>query len=152
MNKIIHFFIELAYWLISHLGFKASKDWVSQLVKYLFVGVAATIIDFVFLYALTEWLGFWYLLSATISFILAAAANYVLNKIWTFQNKDKKIARQFMIFIGVAIVGLAINNSILYVGVEYFGLWYMFSKVLATVASLIWNFIGHKYITFRVHN
>lgn len=120
-------------------------------VKYCIVGGTAAIVDFGLLFGLTEFFGVYYLYSATVSFVLSALTNYTLNRRWTFRSDGKK-RRQIPIFFAVATMGLAINNSIMYVGVEKLGLWYMLAKVLATGIVLIWNFLGNRYITFNERN
>ena len=124
-------------------------------VKYCIVGGTAAVVDFGVLFVLTElFLGVEsYLTSATISFILSAFTNYFLNRSWTFRSNGKK-RKQIPIFFAVATMGLFINNSIMFVGMEKFLLknlqyGYLLAKVIATGLVLIWNFLGNKYITFN---
>ncbi|HEX3095607.1 MAG TPA: GtrA family protein [Patescibacteria group bacterium] len=66
---------------------------------------------------------------------------------------------QFASFIVVSIVGLIINSVIIVVAAQYITPYLEFSinadsiknvaKVLATVVSLVWNFIGYKLIVFK---
>ena len=125
-------------------------------VKYCIVGGTAAIVDFGVLFILTELFGVYYLYSATVSFILAALTNYSLNRRWTFRSSGKK-RKQVPIFFAIATMGLLINNSIMFVGVEKFLLkdlhyGYLLAKVVATGLVLIWNFLGNKYITFNDRN
>ncbi|MBU1036983.1 GtrA family protein [Patescibacteria group bacterium] len=152
LKKIIIFITNFSYNVLQKIGINIAKDWWEQFIRFFIVGGFSTIVDFALLFSLTEWAKLWYLLSATVGFSGGAITNYSLNKNWTFQNKDKRIARQFTVFFIVALVGLAINNTILYLGVEVFNLWYMLAKVIAAAVTLIWSFIGHKYITFRPQN
>ena len=117
-------------------------------IKYSVVGGIAAVIDFGVLYVLTDFLGVYYLISATISFILSALTNYFLNRTWTFRSRGRKM-RQIPIFFTIATIGLILNNFILYWGVEFLGLWYIFSKMIATGIVLIWNFLGNKHFTFN---
>ena len=119
-----------------------------EFLSYFFFAGVATVVDFSLLYSLTEFAGLWYLLSATISYIFGMITNYSLNKIYTFENKSRKIVRQFGVFMFVATIGLVLNNLIMYGLVEYFGLWYMFARFISMFIVLIWSFSGHKYITF----
>ena len=82
-----------------------------QLFRYGFVGGTAFVVDFSVLYLLTEYLNVYYLLSATISFILGILVNYVMSIIWVFKyrNFSKKIYEiAIFIIIGVVFIGLAI--------------------------------------------
>lgn len=117
-------------------------------IKYCIVGGTAAVVDFFVLYFLTEFGKIYYLYSATASFILSALTNYFLNRKWTFHSNGKK-RKQLPIFFFIAGCGLLLNNMIMYIGVEKFGLWYIFAKIFATGIVLIWNFFGNKRFTFN---
>ncbi len=117
-------------------------------IKYVIVGGTGAIVDFAVLYFLTDFFQIYYLISATISFILSGTLNYYLNRKWTFRSKGKK-RRQLPVFFIIALIGLSINNFIMYVLVEKFAFWYIYAKIVATGVVLIWNFTGNKYITFN---
>lgn len=74
-----------------------------HLFRYLFVGGAAFIVDFVSLFILTEFFGIYYLISAGIAFILGLIANYFLSLSWVF-NKRTLESRTFEFGI-FAIIG-----------------------------------------------
>ncbi len=120
-----------------------------QFLKYCIGGGIAFVIDVSLLYIFTEFCGIWYLLSATLSFCISGIFNYLFQKFITFKSENKKYLKQFSIFILIALVGLLINNFILYVLVEYFGIWYLLAKAAAAVVVLIWNFIANKKVTFK---
>lgn len=148
-GKIIGFFSSLMVIILEIFGIKSKSENWALFFKYCLVGAAATVVDYSLLYSLTEFAGLWYLWSATFAFIGGATTNYLLNRLWTFKNTDKRIARQVVTFLIIAGVGIVLNNTILAVGVEVFGLWYMLAKVISTAITLIWNFFGHKYVTFK---
>jgi len=118
-------------------------------MKYSSVGISAAIIDFSVLYILTEYFKLYYLLSATISFILAAFFNYNLNRRWTFRSSGNQ-NKQLPVFFIIAILGILLNNHIMYIGVEKFGLWYIYAKIISTTIVTFWNFFGNKYLTFKI--
>jgi len=119
-----------------------------QIARFSAVGATSAIIDFGVLYLLTDIVGFHYLLSATISFILAAGYNFSLNRAWTFKSNGSR-RRQLPIFISVALIGILINNGIMYLTVEHFGFHYLLAKVFSTAIVTVWNFFINKYITFK---
>ena len=122
-------------------------------VKYSIVGGIAAVVDFSILFILTDFLNVYYLISATISFIISALTNYFLNRKWTFRSNDKK-RKQLPVFFTITSIGLVLNNSIMFFLVERLFLWYIWAKVIATAVVLIWNFLGNKYLTFneKFHN
>ena len=125
------------------------NEHIKQFLKFCVVGVIGTAIDFGLLYLLVEFGHVYYLLAATISFIAAVINNYLLNKIWTFQDKNRNFFKQFVQFLIVSLVGLGLNLLLLYLLVQYAHLWYILAKVLATGVVLIWNFIANKFWTFK---
>lgn len=57
--------------------------------RFVLVGTIALSVNVVFLYLLTEFLGFHYLVSQIISIGLALVINFVGNKIWTFRHAPR---------------------------------------------------------------
>lgn len=133
---------------IRHL-WNFAKNNRHQIAKYATVGAASAVVDFGVLFALTDGLGLHYLASATFSFILAAVVNYTLNRIWTFRSSGKR-RRQLPVFFIIAMLGLILNNNIMYFSVEHLGLHYLLAKVVAAAIVTFWNFFGNKYITFKI--
>ena len=119
------------------------------LTKYVTVGALTAVLDFSLLYILTDIVGFHYLVSATISFIVAATTNYSFNRSWTFKS-DGQRRRQLPVFFIIAVCGLLLNNFIIFASVEQLRFHYLIGKVLAAAIVLFWNFFGNKYLTFRI--
>jgi putative flippase GtrA len=117
---------------------------------YVFFAGIATLVDLSLLFTLTEFLAIHYFFSGIVSYICGGLVHYVLNKKYTFKNRSKKIVTQLSVFFGVALVGLAITQLLLYVLVELWAVWYIFAKLISIFIVLLWNFTGHKYITFKV--
>ena len=117
---------------------------VKQLIRFGIVGVIATIIDYVILYLLTEYLDVYYLMSSTISFIISLIVNYLLSIYWVFAVKKKQTIKEVMLFIILSVIGLIVNQLILYIGTNIFNLYYMMSKLIATILVMIYNFITRK--------
>jgi len=117
--------------------------------KYATVGLISAVIDFGILFILTDLAGIHYLTSATISFVTAATVNYWFNRRWTFQSTGKR-RKQLPVFFTIAILGLIINNNIIYFSVEKLELHYLLGKVIAAAIVTSWNFFGNRYLTFRI--
>lgn len=120
---------------------------MQQLIKFGLVGILATLIDFLILYLSTDLLGVNYLVSAAIGFIVSTIFNYVASMKYVFKSKyeDNK-NKELLIFIGLSIIGLGINELLLMVLVENIGVHYMFGKLLATVVVMLFNFISRKIL------
>ena len=89
-------------------------------------------------------------------FVVAVTNSYFWNKLWVFKNKDKLFS-DFLQFVAVTAVGLLLNSIIVITLTSAIapplGLgatrWLNVSKACATVFTLIWNFLGYKFIVFR---
>jgi len=117
---------------------------------YVFFAGIATLVDFGLLYFFTEFVGFYYLFSSALAYLAGMITNYSLNKFFNFKNKSQQITKQFAVFAAVALVGLCLNQFILWSLVEKFHLWYMFSKVISVIIVMFWSFWGHKNFTFKI--
>ena len=121
-----------------------------QFFRYTFVGGFAFLLDFGSLYFLTEYLGVYYLLSAAIAFILGLITNYLLSISWVFNNHtlNNKVS-EFGIFALIGIVGLGLNEFIIWTFTANLQVYYMFSKIISAVIVLLWNFSARKYVLFK---
>ena len=139
---------------IKNLSQKLLKDNTDktkiQMFRYLFVGGAAFIVDFLSLFVLTDFFGIYYLISAAIAFILGLVANYLLSISWVF-NKRKLNKRhiEFGVFALIGIVGLGLNEVFIWFFTQDLQIYYLMSKILAAVIILFWNFFARKFILFR---
>lgn len=139
---------------LNDLGKKLLKDQTDrttiQLFRYIFVGGAAFIVDFGFLFILTDFLGVYYLISAAIAFILGLFANYILSVNWVFNRRTVENRKfEFGIFAVIGIVGLGLNEVIIWFFTDNFQMYYLYSKIISAVIILFWNFFARKITLFR---
>lgn len=122
------------------------KKIIEQIFKFGIVGIIAAIIDFGTLFILTTFLDTYYLLSAAIAYILSTVFNYIASMQYVFVSKFDKSEKnkEFLIFVILSVIGLAINELIMWFFVEEFSLHYILSKVIATIIVMVWNFITRK--------
>lgn len=118
-------------------------------VGYVFLAGLAALVDVTTLYLLTNFGHLFYWYSAAISYLVGMLVNFTLNKYLNFKNQSKKILRQGGLFFIVALVGLLLNQLIIYILTEGFGCWYMLSKFVSLVLVMFWSFWGHKNLTFK---
>lgn len=125
----------------------SSRSLKTQILRFLVTGGLAFIIDYGLLIACTELLGLNYLVSATIGFSVSVIFNYIISVIWVFVPAPGKSRLATMtLFISLSVIGLLINNGIMWAMVELFGLWYAFAKIVATAVVMVFNFITRKIL------
>ncbi|MDD3048479.1 MAG: GtrA family protein [Bacilli bacterium] len=116
---------------------------LKQILKFGVVGGIAFLIDYSLLYIFTEVFGIYYLISAVLSFIISLIFNYIASIKWVFDAKKQTI-KDIIIFVILSVIGLGINQLIMYVFVEKLLIYYMFTKLFATAVVMIYNFITRK--------
>lgn len=135
---------------ISKIIIKKTNNGFIQFVRYGLVSVIALAVDFGGMVLLVELLSIHYLVAATVSFISGLAVNYLLSRAWVFtERKYESRVKEFIIFTSIGIVGLLLNNSIMWLAVERIGIYYIFSKIIATILVFFWNFGLRKMLVFK---
>ncbi len=136
--------------LFHKLFYGSTDKLLVQFVRYFFVGGLAFVVDFGLLYILTEYAGLHYLLSATLSFIAGLLVNYIISCLWVFNgSKFKNRLVEFLFFAAIGVVGLALNDTLIWLFTDCIGTHYMFSKIVAAAMVYLWNFFARKYLVFR---
>lgn len=121
------------------------KALLAQFFKFGIVGFLAFLIDYGLLAFLTECFGVNYLISATIGFTVSVVFNYLASMRFVFTHKEGLSKRkEFTIFVLLSIVGLLLNNSIMWAGVELVHGHYLIVKLFATAIVMLWNFGTRK--------
>lgn len=135
-----------------HLNPKQMRQIITKFREpfmYGIIGVIATVIDFVILVTLTDYVKIDYRASVVIAFLFAAIFNFYLQKKFTFRCNKSEIKKQFIQFISIGSIGMLINLAIITICVEIFNIWYVIGKIIATFIAFIWNYFANKLVTFK---
>ena len=123
---------------------------INQILKFGVVGGIAFVIDYGILFLLAKVIGLNELISAAISFIISLTFNYFLSTKWVFEAK-KQTPKEVIIFVLLSVVGLGINEVLIYLGTKKLGIDVMIVKLFATAIVMVYNFITRKLILEK-HN
>ena len=121
------------------------KKLINQILKFGVVGGIAFVIDYGILFLLAKVIGLNELISAAISFIVSLTFNYFLSTKWVFDAK-KQTPKEVIIFVLLSVVGLEINEVLIYLGTKKLGIDVMIVKLFATAIVMVYNFITRKLI------
>lgn len=123
---------------------------VGQLFRYAFVGGISFVVDYGSLWLLTEKAGLPYLWSAAIAFILGLICNYLLSTAWVFgESKLKNAWAEFAAFAIIGVIGLGLNELIMFACTDGLGFHYMLSKIVSTGIVFFWNFLARRFLVFK---
>lgn len=117
---------------------------ILQIIKFGIVGVIAAVVDFGGLVLLKELLGVEVLIASAISFCASVVVNYLLSMAFVFKSKKQNKVKEFLIFLLLSLGGLGLNQLILWIGVRFASVYYLFAKLFATVIVPVYNFITRK--------
>jgi putative flippase GtrA len=117
-----------------------------KLVRYLFTGGAAAIVDIGGFGLLTS-IHMPTIPAATTSFLAATLVNYLLTSRWVFH--ETPTLRRYAAFLAGTLVALVVNVALTSVGVMYVDLPWSAAKALAVGATFFLNFWINARIVFR---
>jgi putative flippase GtrA len=150
----------ICLWIAYLIGRKLL--FVFQLAKFMLIGVLATIIDLGILGFLI-WVtgitgGLAYSIFKGISFLVATVSKYWGDKVWAFEKKETTgVGKEFIKFFLVTLGGLLINVGTASLVVNVIGsqfgfsaeLWANIGGIIAAFATVLWNFVGYKFLVFK---
>lgn len=121
------------------------RQLVAQFMKFGMVGALAFAIDFGVMVALTELASLDPVVSATVSFIVSVLFNYAASMRYVFKHRvGMSRRRELAIFVALSVVGLGINDALMWAGTELAAFDYRLVKIVATAVVMVWNFVTRK--------
>jgi putative flippase GtrA len=122
---------------------------ITRFFRFGLVGAMGMCIDFGLTWLCREKLRMNQFVANSIGFSVAVVNNYLLNRYWTFNNLNTQVASQFSTFLFVSLVGLALNNLLLYLFVKKIKLRFYYAKFVVIGIVFFWNYFANTFITFR---
>lgn len=120
----------------------------TAIFQYGIVGILGTVTHMGVLTFLVEFFGVKPLIASTTGFFITLIESYLLNYYWTFKARtshSQAIGRYFT----VSVFGLLLNTIIMYLTVNYFGIWYLYAQMLVILVVPLSNYLLNKMWTFQ---
>jgi putative flippase GtrA len=127
-----------------------TAELITKFIRYALVGFTGLVVDFSVTYCFKEFAKVSKYIANSIGFCTAVVTNYLLNRYWTFGAGNQDVFIQFGTFVAVSLIGLLINNMIIYLLNEKLKINFYISKLAAIFVVIFWNFFVNYYYTFRV--
>jgi putative flippase GtrA len=125
------------------------KGIAGEIIRYLIVGGTAFVFDYGVLLLLNKVFDVNYLIAATVAFIIGIAVNYIGSIFFVFQVRSQQnVHIERGIFLMIGILGLIINDGMLYLLTGKMLIPVEYSKLITQVVVLCWNFAARKIILF----
>lgn len=121
-----------------------------RILRYAIVGLIAFIVDAGVLYGLTTFAGVNYLVSAASGFMLGLTTVYLLSLRFVFSDLKQRTNWTFTVFLFIGLIGLGLNEGIMWFFTEKLGLYYMASKIVSVTVVFFWNYVARKKFCFEV--
>lgn len=122
------------------------KNLFLQIVRFGIVGIIATAIDYGLMVILKEVVGISYLTSCAVSFTVSCVINYFLSIKFVFASNEKMSKPlELSVFCLLSLIGLGLNQVIMWYTVENLKINYLIGKIVATAIVMAYNFISRKF-------
>ena len=129
-----------------------------QLIRFGIVGGVNTALDFGLLFIFKA-LGVPVEVANIISTGLAFAFSFFANKKYTFKTTDTNVVREMVLFVIVTLTGLWGLQTIIIAGlhapltemIKNTDVALLTAKLVATIASLTWNYVFYSRLVFKKH-
>ncbi len=122
-----------------------------QFFRYCFVGGIATVVEGGALWLIQHFVfgnenQTLVFVSQAIAFILGLVANFILSKLFVFQQKSERTNGfgEFVTYTVIGVIGLLIKEALLWIFNIKLGIFYMLVWVVSTIIVLIWNYAARR--------
>jgi dolichol-phosphate mannosyltransferase len=132
---------------------KNSIKFFSKTGRFFTVGASGLLVNYLVSILLSSGLQakLWYMESTSIGIIVSISSNFILNKLWTFGDRDfspRHLIKQYLLFFIICSLGASLQLALVYTLVESH-VSYEWSLLFAVVAASVSNFILNKRFTFK---
>ena len=153
IDALARFVIRMIGKVSPKLGGFCEKLWNNtELVAYLFAGVATTIVNYVVYFAATRWMGRGVMSGTWFAWVIAVAFGYVVNKVFVFHTHCetvKALVREFISFVTMRLVSFGMELVLMFVTVDLLHMNDLAMKLLINILVIIANYVFSKLFIFK---
>ena len=131
---------------------RTSVRFISKAGRFYTVGASGLLVNYLISLLYADIANFWYIHATIIGIAVSMTSNFILNKVWTFEDRNfevKKTFAQYGKFVGFSSLGALIQLGMVYVLVDNYQIVYPVALILAVIIAASSNFILNKKWTFK---
>lgn len=132
---------------------RSSVKFISKAARFYTVGASGFIVNYMISLLFTGAISdMWYLHANIIGIIVSVTTNFILNKAWTFGDRDfriKKTISQYGKFAMFSSIGALVQLGMVYFLVDSVEFAYPLALILAVMTAAFGNFVFNKKYTFK---
>ena len=132
---------------------KRSIRFISKAARFFTVGASGLVVNYLmsllFAGGITD---MWYLHANIIGIVVSMTSNFVLNKAWTFGDRDFGLRRtlvQYSKFIAFSSCGALVQLGMVFGLVDGYNVSYPLALVVSVMVAALGNFVLNKRLTFK---
>jgi putative flippase GtrA len=120
-----------------------------EAIGYAAASACALVLDVSILWSLVHFFSWWYLAAATLSFLCGVLVSYALSIKWAFkQHRLSDRRAEFLGFALLGAIGLGVNVIVIFVAVQYLGIYLLIAKGMAAGLTFLCNFLSRRQLLF----
>jgi len=132
---------------------RTSIHFISKAGRFYTVGASGLLVNYIISLLFADVIiDFWYIHATIIGIIVSMSSNFILNKMWTFEDRNfeaKKTLAQYGKFVGFSSLGALIQLGMVYILVDNYQFVYSLALILAVIIAASSNFVLNKKWTFK---
>lgn len=124
-----------------------------QFVLYFAISVVALAVDYGLLIFLTEYVGIYYLISASISFLAGLVLAYAASVSYIFDERRlSSRSIELTSFVAIGVVGLLLNGLLLWAITTGTPLSYQIAKLPTAGITFLFNYVARRNLLFSTRS
>lgn len=153
IDALARFVIRLIGKVSPKLGGLCEKLWINtELVAYLFAGVATTVVNYAVYFIATRMFGLGVMAGTWTAWVIAVVFAYAVNKAFVFHThcgSAAALAKEALGFVTMRLASLGMETAIMFVTVELLGFGDLVMKLLTNFLVIILNYVFSKLFIFK---
>lgn len=121
---------------------------IKSLSSYLFVGGCAAVAEWISFFLFNQFFSLHFSIATTLAFLIATYINFLLGKEITFKNY-RRDERELLSVFFISGLGLLFNLLLMFLFVDIWNIYSLFSKILATGIVFFWNYIARRVFIYK---